>query len=254
MPDDIENWDQPGALWDSGLQWDVNSTPGYGDPTPWLKLITFPHYNKPKFMAMMRVLLQPLADVIYNLRHMVEVDFDIDQAVGSQLDIIGQWVGRSRILEVPLQNVFFTLDTGPGLDVGILRGPLDPTTELVNLPDPQYRILLYATIAANNWDGTVQGAYEAYAIIFGPGGYTLLIIDHQDMSMDLLLGGPAPDVVTKALFTQGYLSLKPEGVRVRNYIYSANSGTKIFALDAPPGSPIIGGLDGATLGVFVEGT
>ncbi len=253
MPDDIENWDQPGAQWDSGLQWDINSMPGIGDPTPWLNLIVAPHRNKPKFMAMMRVILQPLADVLANLSKMINVDFDIDQAIGAQLDIIGLWVGRSRKLSVPITGVFFTFDTGPGFDIGIFRGPLDPKTYLASLPDPQYRILLYATIAANNWDGTIEGAYNAYAIIFAPLGFTMLIVDYQDMSMDMILGGPVPDVLTKAIFEGGYLNLKPATVRIRNYITSANANKKIFTFDAPPDSPIIGGFDVAAFANFTPG-
>lgn len=214
-------WDQPSETWDSGLTWDAGDGPTPGDIGPYLAKITSEHNQKPNFMAMLSGFLQPIADAIYTANNLY-LSFDIDTAVGVQLDIVGLWVGRSRYLTTPITGVFFQFDAGPGFDKGILRGEFESSTELVRLPDEQYRTLLKATIAANHWDGTVVGAYNAYAIVFGPGGYTLTITDYQDMSIDLTLGGPAPDALTRALFVGGYLSLRPDGVRVRNYIIASD--------------------------------
>lgn len=248
----VLHWDQPDLTWDSGLTWDAGDSPNPGDVTPYLNLVTSEHRYKPKFIAMLTEYLQPIADGVAVANSLVTM-FDIDTALGLQLDIIGLWVGRSRSLSVPISDVYFAFDDGPGFDSGILRGVFDPQTQLLFLPDAQYRTLLKATIAANHWDGTIFGAYEAYAIMFGPGGYTMLIIDFQDMSMDLVLGGPVPDAVTLALFLGGYLSLKPVGVRVRNYIVSANSSAKIFMFDAGPDSPLVGGFDTSAFPSYYPG-
>lgn len=210
------DWDT-GLLWDSGITWDADSGPNPGDVTPYLDLVTSQHRDKPKFIAMLTALLQPVADGLFIARSLNSI-FDLDTALGIQLDAIGLWVGRSRYLTEAISNVFFTFDTGPGFDLGLLMGEFEPTTQLVRLPDEQYRTLLRATIAANHWDGTTTGAYAAYEIIFAPLGYTIVITDYQDMSMDLHIFGPTPDALTQALFVGGYLSLIPAGVRVRNYL------------------------------------
>jgi hypothetical protein len=176
------HWDQPDNTWDSGITWDAGDSPNPGDVTPYLNLITSEHRQRPDYIAMLSGVFQPLVDGVTVARSLNTL-FDIDNAEGVQLDAIGVWVGRSRNLSVPLENVYFQFDTGPGFDMGILRGPFDPLTTLFVLPDDQYRILLYATIAANHWDGTIPGAYNAYAIAFGPRGFTMLIIDNQDMTM-----------------------------------------------------------------------
>lgn len=168
--------------------------------------------------------------------------YDIDIAVGQQLDRIGEWVGISRQLAIPLTNVYFSFDeTGLGFDQGTWLGPFDPTTGLVSLPDDVYRILLYAKIAANTWDGTIPTAYTAWNTIFEPLGYQILIQNNQDMTMDIALIGPAPDAVTLALFSGGYLSLIPAGVGVNNYYLQSVQNAPLFGFDAQNDS--IAGFD-----------
>ena len=247
------NWDQPGQYWDSDLTWDAGQSPNPGNVQPYLDLVTSEHNKQPDYLKFLCALLQPMADGQAVANGLVSL-FDIDTAEGLQLDIIGLWVGRSRYLSVPLTGVYFTFDDGPGFDRGSLRGRFDPLNYLVVLPDHYYRLLLYATVAANHWDGSVPGAYAAYAIMFAPSGYQLAIIDNQDMTMDLVLYGPTPDAITLALFLGGYLDLKPVGVRVRNYIVSVNPDAKIFAFDVSPSSPIFGGFDVGAFPKFYEGT
>lgn len=102
---------------------------------------------------------------------------------------------------------------------------------IVGLGDEAYRTLLRARILRNHWDGTIEGAYEIWDTVFDGTGYELFIIDHQDMSMTLgLLYEGTIDAVTLALFTGGYLTVKPAGVRIRDYIV-ASGMPPIFALD-----------------------
>lgn len=199
--------------------------------TDYTSLITSEHADKPKFMAMVSLLAQWGVDR-RNMLASIPGLFDIDSAVGQQLDFIGEWVGVKRTLSVPLSGVYFSFDTsGVGFDQGTWLGPYDPTTGLVSLPDDQYRILLYATIAANNWDGTVPGAYTAWNTIFQPLGYSVLISDNQDMTMSIVLVGPTPDAVTLALFTGGYLNLRPAGVGITNYYLPSVPDSPVFGFD-----------------------
>jgi hypothetical protein len=199
--------------------------------TDYTSLITSEHQSAPRFMAMVSVLAQWAVDRRARLASIPAL-YDIDTAVGQQLDRVGEWVGISRNLSIPLTGVYFSFDTvGLGFDQGTWQGPFDPTTGLVALPDDQYRILLYATIAANNWDGTVPGAYAAWNTVFAPLGYSILIADNQDMTMDVVLVGPTPDAVTLALFTGGYLNLRPAGVGINNYYLPTVPNIPVFGFD-----------------------
>jgi hypothetical protein len=216
----IENWDsgQPNAFWDVGLQWDVNVGPSPGDVQPYLDLVTSEHADKPNFMAMIAAVLQPLCDSQTLLAAMPTL-YDLDVAVGSQLDTTGQWIGVTRIVEIPLAGVYFSFDTaGLGFDQGTWFNSGEPSESLVSLPDPAYRILLYARAAANQWNGTIPGAYAAWNILFQGTGIGILIQDEDDMHMIYALTGPVPDAVTTALFTGGYLDLVPAGVEVDDYL------------------------------------
>ena len=225
----IENWDsgQPNAFWDSGLQWDVNVGPSPGDVQPYLDLITSEHIDQPDFTTMVAAVLQPLCDSQVLVAGIPSL-YDIDLAVGSQEDAVGEWVGVTRNISVPLTGVFFSWATpGLGWSEGNWIVDID-ATELVVLPDAQYRTLLYARVAANQWDGTIPGAYEVWDTLFVGTGTGILIQDYDDMHMAQALTGPVPDAVTLALFQGGYLDLKPAGVLIDNYFTPPEPGVPYF--------------------------
>lgn len=141
--------------------------------------------------------------------------FDLDTAVGVQLDKIGEWVGRSRRLRLPLTGVYFAWDNaGSGWAKGYWKGAYDPETGLIALPDNVYRRILRAKIALNSWDGTKHGAYVAWNAAFSNE-------DGQDMTMAIGVSGAKDDLVLHAMLREGWLCLKPEGVRVRYYATSS---------------------------------
>lgn len=176
---------------------------------PWLALVTSEHASKPKFIASLTAVLQPMADGLALLNGLPTL-FDLDTAIGQQLDFVGQWIGKTRLLAVPISNVFFTWDTvGLGWDQAIWRGPFDPISSIVSLGDPLYRLLLQATVAANHWDGSIPQAYADLNKLFAP--MFVRIKDGGDMTMTVTLVGK-PDKVTSALFTGGALALRPAGV------------------------------------------
>jgi hypothetical protein len=197
----------------------------------YVDLITNEHNDKPNFVATIRALTSGAVDNI-NLDLSLPAKFDLDQAVGVQLDDVGRWVGVTRRLSVPITGVYFTWDdtVTTGWDSGIWQGDFDPTTGLVSLPDDVYRILLRGKIAANNWDGTIPGAVAVWSIVFN-GGQTIVIQDNQDMSMIVGFVGPPLSAVERALLTGGYLPLKPAAVRIAYFAIPVNDGP-IFAWDA----------------------
>ena len=229
-PHFISDWDDPsqGADWYSGLQWNVNIGPSVGDVTPYTDLITSEYNQQPNFMSMLSLVFQPIADNMAAMRSM-PVLFNLDDAVGQQLDFVGEWVGVSRDIAVPLTGVYFTIgDPGLGFGSGTWFSEFDPISGLVVLPDANYRTLIRARIARNRWNGSIPDAYAIWDELFASDGIGILIIDLENMHMIMALTGNVPDAVTVALFRGGYLSMKPEGVRVDAYLTPSVPGAPYF--------------------------
>lgn len=195
----------------------------------YLDRITSEHQGKPNFAAVLTAILQPIADITQAIGDL-PASFDLDGAVGAQLDIVGLWVGVSRQLLEPLTGVYFSFDTmNLGFDEGIWQGPFDPTTGITSLPDDAYRALLYATIGSNQWDGTIPGAYAVWQTLFGS-SERVLIQDFGDMSMLTALMDKSANATINALFTTGVIRLKPAGVRLMLAQPSVGS-TPLFGFD-----------------------
>lgn len=210
-----------------------------GDITPYTSLITSEHDKRPNFMAAVAAVIQPLADQIA-VSKSIPLLYDLDTAVGTQLDAVGQWVGISRYLNVAIADVYFSFDiAGLGFDQGVWA-PNDSVTTLTALPDDEYRLLLYAKVAENSWDGTVPGALRALNNFWNAFGYTISIIDGMDMTMSYFLVGPALIPITAALYNGGYLDLRPAGVLIANHYFST-PGTPIFGFDIE--TSLISGFD-----------
>ena len=194
----------------------------------YLGLITSAFQEQPNYRAVLTANLSVPVQVQDLLQAMIPL-FDVDVAVGNQLDIIGQWVGVSRNVSIPTDNVYFSWDGdfSVGWDFGSWEPPSQPST-IVSLPDDAYRTLVKAKIAANHWDGTTDGAYEVWDGIFTD--ITILIIDNQDMTYDLALVGGIIDSLTLALLTNGYIPLKPEGVQITEYLVAVDDNPA-FAWD-----------------------
>lgn len=197
----------------------------------YLNLITEEYADKPRFTAMIKALSQGFVD-IQNIEAVIPNFYDIDVAVGVQLDAIGVWIGISRYLKTPLTNVYFTWDdtTLVGWDSGSWMGPYDSATGITVLSDDAYRTLLKAKSAANQWDGTIPLAVTIWNTVFGT-GQTVIIQDNQDMSMIMGFVGPPLTAVQQALVTSGYIPLKPEGVHIAFYAIPIDTNP-IFAWDA----------------------
>ena len=214
----------------------------------YLKLVTSEHADKPKFIAALTALLQPEVD-LQNMLLALVPDFDLDTAIGVQLDAVGVRIGRSRFLEVPAAIDYFSLDVpDAGLDQAIWWEPFNPTTEIVRLPDEPYRTLLRAVAAANEWDGTIPGSYAVWNKL----GFTVLIQDYEDMSMIWALFGPIPDNITLALLTGPYIKLRPAGVRIRSFMTETVPFAPFFGLDVE--NTHIAGLDVGAWGKILPGS
>jgi hypothetical protein len=184
------------------------------DVSTYTELVTAEHADKPKFMAM----VSAVAGCFVNAQNFVEsmpVAFDLDTAVGSQLDILGLWIGVSRRIKVPVANVYFSWDTdGVGWDQGVWLQNGDAMSTISELDDDTYRLVLRAKIGANNWNGSTIDAAPILSEIFGDSGTYSQISDNGDMSFDVYINGPEPSALKMALISGGYIPIKPAGVKV----------------------------------------
>jgi len=195
----------------------------------YLDLITSEYKQKPDFNATVSLFAQVPVQVQALLNSMISI-FDLDTPpVGNQLDILGQLVGISRNVAIPISGVYFTWDdqASDGWDFGVWQS-VPPTSQLTTLPDDVYLTLIRAKIAANQWDGTTEGAYKIWAIVFPQ--FHILIQDNNNMSYDLAITGGIVDSLTLALIEGGYIPLRPEGVELALIFVSVDTNPA-FAWD-----------------------
>jgi hypothetical protein len=158
----------------------------------YLALVTSEYRMATNFLANLTSSIQLFEDVMTCNGLMTEA-FDLDSAAGVQLDVLGQIAGVSRTVNFqPSDSVSPVLD------------------------DATYRILIQATIAANQWKGTQSELYPIWQALFPSG--SIKIIDNQNMSCTILLAGSFTSIV-QDLITNGYIVPRPEGVEY-TYEYS----------------------------------
>ena len=192
------------------------------DLSHYLGKITSAHSDKPKFMAMLAGCIQPFLDA-QAVAESVPAAYDIDYAVGAQLDVVGQWVGRSRYLNIPLLDPWFRFgDAKRGWGRGIWKGHYDPGVSLTRLDDEPYRKLLYAKRAANSWDGTLEEASRILRIIGLPDATNLWVQDNQDMSDAVCVSGLLPSIVACFIIEQNLVPVKSSGITRKYYFVSVN--------------------------------
>ncbi|AWQ18489.1 DUF2612 domain-containing protein [Pantoea ananatis] len=202
-------------------------------------LITNYHRTKPLFTQHVDLSTRPLTDTGSAMDGLLTA-FDIDQAMGVQLDTLGEWIGRSRTVAIPISGVYFSFDTdGLGWDQGVWQGPYDPDSGYTRLSDETYRIILKAKIAINNWDGTNGSLKGILDNALAGSDLTMQIVDGQDMTIGLWVF-PEKDIslVSRELIAairQGYLTVKAAGVYAGSIqipsVITPSEGTTFFGFD-----------------------
>lgn len=212
-------------------------------------LITNYHATKPLFFQHVDLSTRPLLDTNTALNSLITA-FDIDTAVGVQLDILGEWIGRSRYVATPISGIFFSWDTdGLGYDHGFWQGPYDPDSGYTALSDETYRVILKAKVAINNWDGTNDTLPTILDTALAGSGLTMQIVDKQDMTISVWVFHET-DISNVSLeliaaIKQGYLTVKAAGVWAGDVetpsVETPSEGTKFFGFDMD--NEYIGGFD-----------
>ena len=210
-----------------------------GNVTPYINLITSEHSARPNFISMVGETSQPFADMLALMNTVTGIggEYDLDSAVGVQLDVIGSLVGASRFVTSNVNIYDFAFDvTGLGFDQGIWQNGT------IGIPDDHYRLYIKMIILNNKWNGSKIDAYGIMAILLNPFGYSIYIEDPANLTMNLGLISTTstPDALVVAMFQAGLFDFRPLGVEILHH-YTASSSERIFGFDVS--SPVMGGFD-----------
>ena len=164
------------------------------------------HQSKPKFMAMLKAILEKIDDAT-QLMNAINDAFDIEAAVGVQEDYLGDMVGVNRKIVEP-----------------------DAQIESVVLDDDSFRNVIQIEVTSNQWDGTYESLIEIWKNAVGK-TIPVVCIDNQDMTIEMIVSGAiSTDLI--ALILQGYYIPKPMGVGM-TIRYSGDGGeAEMFVMPA----------------------
>ena len=123
----------------------------------YMNLLSPAHQGKPRFLALCAAILGQAAE-LFRLFDLLPAAFDLSQAVGTQLDALGQLSGIPR----------------PGTSVS----------------DSDYRAYLRARIALHHWDGTNAALPALLSSAFPDGDARLT--DNRDGTVTAALSGDFP--------------------------------------------------------------
>lgn len=200
----------------------------------YVALIPQQNAEQPKFVAMVRLLVEASVQ-LQRVVSDIPRNYDLDTAIGAQLDIIGEWVGISRLIPVPITDVYFTFDgtDALGWDGGLWQGPFDPSAGPVLLNDDAYRRLIRTKILINQWDGS-QEQMLAIWNQFLPPDKPGIIVDNQDMTISLGFEGGPLTPLQLAMLEIALPLLKPAGVSILE-VFSATGDAPLLSWDSEPG-------------------
>ena len=111
------------------------------DINKYLNLVPTENSQNPKFMAFLESILNHTIGLGMTNESFMDA-FDITNAAGKQLDIIGELVGVSRLL------------------------PFVPLLGTREMTDDEYRVFIFMKIFRNEWDGTMESAVNIYQSAF----------------------------------------------------------------------------------------
>lgn len=205
----------------------------------YLALIPSANNHQPKFTAMVQAVSDAWAG-IYDLLATMPQAFDVDTAVGAELDVIGRWVGQSRLVPNVLLLQFFGFQDNPAaLNFGEegnaaiggrFYGEGEPIASTTLLADPEYRTLIKARIVRNNAQGSTADIVGALQFLFSA---PAVVEDPGTMAIGVAIGRPL-SLVELAIITGLDILPRPAGVRIAWQGYFNADGYLGFA--GQPGS------------------
>jgi hypothetical protein len=189
------------------------------DSNEYTALIAGHWAQKEKFQQWIYELTEPFRIARERFVQMAVDSFDLDKAVGAQLDAVGARIGLARSLPIAIPDVFFALDDvdGIGLDLGVWLTKLDTTTALVTMSDNVYRMALKAKVQLNHYDGTLSKIVDVLLSLFDAfqsENALIDIVDSQDMQININVVKANINPILLALLEQRFLDTVAAGVSV----------------------------------------
>ena len=162
----------------------------------YISLLIMQYRNKPNAEGTLRALVT--AALIDGLPSILQNAFNLDTAVGVQLDWLGKYIGLNRRVK--------TFTTG------------------VTLSDSDYRTMLKIKRAANSIDASL---YAIDTFVYNNLNGVLYVFDHNDMTMSFYLNSDViSNTLGQAIIEMGILP-KPAGVAYSSIVYLPDF-SKIF--------------------------
>lgn len=215
--------------------------------------VTLQYQRSVKFLAFLAALLEPMGEFEQVFADIAEMA-DPDKAAGVQLDIIGEWVGISRIIENAIPLAFFGFAGVPAaLPFGEEGRPEvggrfyeedQPYLDSNVLEDPEFRTLIKARIARNHTHGGPEDIIAALKFIFSAD--VVILDDPGGMEISISIGRGLT-YFEQVLCSDLNILPKPAGVRIASKTYFDGPGffgfsDQHFALPfGEEGEPSVGG-------------
>ena len=200
-------------------------------------LLIFQYRDKPKARAHIEALLERY-DEVYELLNSIPVQYDIDNAVGEQLDVLGRILGISRTVPYAVPKMYFGFTDNPNaltfsrrLKTTGTKPPFKRKSEQTHtsgeLNDYQYRIFLKAKAIKNNAKAYMIDEDESLSLqnavdfLFENAAY---VLDNQDMSLSIYID-VSYDLSLLQYIKQLDLIPRPQGVQIKTYLYYEDGNT-----------------------------
>jgi hypothetical protein len=204
---------------------------GSSNITSYSNLITSEHNQKPNFMNVVGVIVGAAADAVASTQ-IIQPSFNLNTAVGNQLDVLGLWIGQSRKIDNVLLIGFFGFsEVSTGLPDGLQEtfgeltdasiggiwfnlGQADSGSTILN--DIAYLTILKAKIVKNQWNGTVSGIENALQFITG---VACSVTDTGNLSLSINVPLPITPL-EQALLESLDLIPRPAGVKISSITFA----------------------------------
>ena len=173
--------------------------------------------DKPKAVAWYEI-AEKLGGSIEAAAQAVRKSYDIDAAIGEQLNVIGRIVvaPRSFVGSIPMNPGLFDLTDGDefGNDDAMFSAlTIDQDGQL---SDELYRLVIKAKIIKNNGDSTIENILDGMNFLL-PTADVLRVTDGEDMSFSIEFYGQISSLERFALLN-AELVPKPQAVRFNGFL------------------------------------
>lgn len=183
-----------------------------------LDLLILQYRDLPNASAEITAMLDGF-DNIYEFFDSFIGKFDLDNAIGHRLDLIGKIVGVNRIVPDVILKTFFGFSANSNAlgfnSAPFYRYEFSKYNDLV-LDDQQFLLFIKAKIVKNNTNATLPDIQKSINFLIGDSGY---VVDNKNMSMSLYLENNNINISTMVSIIKQDIIITPQGVEIFSIEY-----------------------------------